>query len=311
MSDAAVPKFTLARRAARESRQAPRPLSPPPGAGDTEARLRQLLTQLEDAQAEIDRLRTQAEHLGRLATLGTLSATVAHEFNNLLTPPSAYAKMALKDLERDPQDFSMARKALAKCANGSDKAQRICAAILDFARGRSASGTCSVAQVLDEALLAMGRDLSSDGIQLTRDVLPDLAVAIDAVELEHVLLNLIINARDAMLAHGGRRGTLRIGARAIEDDAVAIEVADTGCGIPPDHLDQIFEPFFTTRSRRPTSSEADGDPLSRSGTGLGLSLCRQIVERYGGSLTARSTPGSGSQFTILLPRAVVAVSAAA
>lgn len=308
MSDPAVPKFTLARLAARDSRQAPRPS---PGPGDTEARLEQLLAQLEEAQAEIDRLRTQAEHLGRLATLGTLSATVAHEFNNLLTPPSAYAKMALKDLERDPQDFSIAHKALTKCANGSDKAQRICAAILDFAQGRSTSGSCTVTQVLDEALLAMGRELSQDGIQLARDVAPDLAVPIDPVELEHVLLNLIINARDAMLTQGGRRGTLRIKAWVTEDAAVAIQVADTGSGIPPELLDQIFQPFFTTRSRRPAASQADGDPLSRSGTGLGLSLCRQIVERYGGSLTAHSTPGSGSQFTILLPAAVAPVSAAA
>lgn len=298
MSDAAVPKFALARRAVRESRQAP-PASRP---GETEARLEQLLCQLEEAQAEIDQLRAQSEHLGRLATLGTLSATVAHEFNNLLTPPSAYAKMALKDLERDPTDTSMAKKALAKCASGSDKAQRICSAILDFARGRNAGGSCHVAQVLDEALLAMGRDLTKDGIKLAVDVSPELVVPVDPVELEHVLLNLMINARDAMLAEGGRRGTLRIQATQTAS-AVAIEVSDTGCGIEPELLERVFEPFFTTRNRRPAAVAGDAAGASRSGTGLGLSLCRQIVQRYGGTLVARSTLGAGSDFTLLLPRA--------
>lgn len=303
VSDSAVPKFTLARLAARDSRQAP---SPGSGPDDSESRLAQLLAQLEEAQAEIDRLRIQAEHLGRLATLGTLSATVAHEFNNLLTPPSAYAKMALQDLDRDPHDVSMARKALTKCASSSDKAQRICSAILDFAGNRGVIGSCRVAPVLDEALLAMGRDLSKDGIQVALDVPPDLAVPMEPVELEHVLLNLMINARDAMLGQGGRRGTLRVSGRATDEGSVAIEVADTGCGIAPELLNCIFEPFFTTRSRRPAASDAEGEPLCRSGTGLGLSLCRQIVERHRGSLTARSTPGRGSQFTILLPRAEVA-----
>lgn len=313
MSDPAVSRFSAARVAARASRRRPGAVtgcaaSPPdseiyPEPEPVDAGLGLLLAQLEAAQAEIDELRRQTEDLGRLATLGTLSATVAHEFNNLLTPPAAYAKMALKDLDRDPSDLSMARKALTKCAQGSEKAQRICSAILSFARGSHASGACTIAHVLDEALLAMGRDLSKDGIHLVRDVPEHLEVAIDPVEFEHVLLNLLINARDAMLAPGGRRGTLRVTAWVGGEDGVAVQVTDTGCGIAPEHLDQIFEPFFTTRAQRPAPTRGDHEPLPRSGTGLGLSLCRQIVQRHGGTLAAASRPGNGSQFTIELPSA--------
>ena len=120
--------------------------------------------------------------------------------------------------------------------------------------------------------------------------------AFDPVErlLEHVLMNLVLNARQAML--GRRHGTLGLVAiplAASRSPAVQIEVSDTGCGIDPAHLPNIFETFFTARDTA----------VAGRGTGLGLSLCRQIVERAGGQISVQSAPGKGATFRIILPAA--------
>jgi len=271
------------------------PISPP-----------DLLRRLEEAEAELAQLRRQLEHADRLATLGTLAATIAHEFNNLLTPSLSYAQMALRAIEEGRQDPSLIQKALTKCHAAGLKAGRICDAILAFARpAASATGTpaeSEVGAVIDESFAALGRDPAKDGITLRREVPEGLLAAIDPLQLEHVLVNLLINARQAMA--GQRRGTITLTAGPCygsSGPAVRIDVIDSGCGIEPEHLPHIFESFYTTR---------DSSTPAARGTGLGLSRCRQIVERCGGEITAHSTPGRGTTFRILLPAPRTAVLAA-
>jgi hypothetical protein len=257
----------------------------------------ELAQRLEDTQKELDSLRRQLEHSDRLAALGTLAATIAHEFNNLLTPSMSYAQLALRRIEDGDLDPDFTRKALLKVQSAGRKAGSICEAILNFARPAGEPGpapAADLAAVVEEAIVTLGHDPAKMGITLRRDVAPGLRVAIDPLHLEHVLMNLLLNARQAML--GRRHGTLSIIACPLSNPqgpAVRIEVSDTGCGIEPAHLASIFDTFFTSR-----------DPAGPTrGNGLGLSLCRQIVERNGGQISVQSTPGKGTTFRIVLPAA--------
>ena len=259
---------------------------------------RELMARLQAAQKELDRLRRQLEHSDRLAALGTLAATIAHEFNNLLTPSMSYAQLALRRLETGAVDVDLTRKALSKAQSAGAKAGRICEAILNFARPAAEPGhapeVADVEVVVDEAITALGHDPAKLGITIRRELAPGLKVAIDPLLLEHVLMNLVLNARQAML--GRRHGTLGLVAiplAASRSPSVQIEVSDTGCGIDPAHLPNIFETFFTARDTA----------LAGRGTGLGLSLCRQIVERAGGQISVQSSPGKGATFRIILPAA--------
>lgn len=254
---------------------------------------------LADMQRQLDELRAQLVESQRLATIGTIAAIVAHEFNNLLTPIVGFSQHALKNLDSGAPDMELMRKVLQRSLHSAERASRICDSLLGLARGQSVMGDVPVQKLIDDTLLALARDPRRDGIALRVQVQPDLAVRGDAVQLEQVLLNLLINARQAML---GRGGSITIkGARCEDTGEVRIQVIDTGPGIPPGLLPRIFEPFFTTRS-----TARRGEPR---GTGLGLAICRQIIEHHGGRIEVSSEVGRGTTFTIILPASGQAVAA--
>lgn len=247
--------------------------------------------QLASAQQQLDLLREQLTESQRLATIGTIAAVIAHEFNNLLTPIVSYSQFALQNLQSDKPDVELAKKALNKAFQSSTKAGRICQSMLGLARGISTFGRVSVQQLVDEVLLVMARDPQKDGIALRVQVQPDLHVEGDAVQLEQVLLNLLINARQAML---GKGGSLTIKASAADDPSqVRIQVIDTGPGIPEKNISKIFQPFFTTKG---TARKGE-----TKGTGLGLAICKEIIEHHKGRIDVQSELGKGTTFSLLLP----------
>jgi signal transduction histidine kinase len=136
----------------------------------------------------------------------------------------------------------------------------------------------------------LARDPQKDGISLRVQVEPNLEVTGDQVQLEQVLLNLLINARHAMM---GKGGSLTIKATGTEDREVKIQVIDTGPGIPENLLPKIFQPFFTTKGTA-RKDEAKG-------TGLGLSICKDIIEHHKGRIQVESQVGKGTTFSIYLP----------
>ena len=229
-------------------------------------------------QRQIDALRRETEHLGRLATLGTLAATLAHEFNNVLTPAAGHARLGR--LALDDGDLPRARRALEKCEAAATRAGRLSAAVLDLARptrgeaGEAGEATADVAAAVEAAVDLLGRDLAADGIDFTASVPPGLAVAVDPARLEQALLNLLLNARRALLARpaGGRR--LRV--EAVSGTIVRIDVSDTGGGMPAGLLADGFGPF-----RRGVGG----------GSGLGLDLCRRVAEGAGGRIEAANVGG--------------------
>jgi len=213
---------------------------------------------------------------------------IAHEINNLLTPITGYARQALED-----DDPELMRHALRKTLDCSRAMGRMVDRVAGFARqGPGAAEAVRVRDVVEDALGCLARDFTKDRIDLSLRIDEALTVHADENPLLQVLINLITNARHAM---AGRRGRLTIRAVPEGEDRVLLEVADTGCGIAPEHLDRVFDPFFSTRT--------DPEKADRRGLGLGLPICRDIVEELGGTITLESRVNVGTTFRITLPRA--------
>lgn len=255
---------------------------------------KQVFEHLDETERQLQNLKEQLTESQRLATIGTIAAVIAHEFNNLLTPIVSYCQFALQTVDKGQPDMELIRKALTKSFTSSSKAGRICSSMLSLARGENTQSTVSVQLLIEETLLVLARDPQKDGIALRVQVQPDLFVTGDSVQLEQVLLNLLINARQAML---GKGGSLTIRAARAEDSAdVRIQVVDTGPGIAPKIVSRIFEPFFTTKG---TTRRGEA-----KGTGLGLAICKEIVEHHRGRIEVESQVGKGTTFTVTLPGAL-------
>lgn len=239
------------------------------------------------SNSETDQLRQQLLQAQRLSSVGALASSVAHEFNNILTTIINYARLALRPNESEKSRM----QALEKILKGSQRAATIINSMLGFARNNSAQRELTdIAALVEEALILTEKDLSKHRIQVETRFHSRPQVPVIASQIEQVLLNLIINARQAM----PRGGRLRIEVRENpQTQMVEISVADSGVGIPPDRLRLIFEPFFTTK---------EPDEHGHGGTGLGLSVCRQIIEQHNGRIRVESLVGKGSTFTLKLPQ---------
>ncbi len=244
---------------------------------------------LDKANDALSRISREIEHAERLATLGVLAAGIAHEINNILTPVLAYAQLAAAS----PDDHALLVKAVEKTIEGVETATRIADSMLGFA-GHDDSQTADVDDVVKRSLNCVARDPNKDQIDLRIEVQPGTVVRMNALNLQQVIMNLIVNARAAIKEQGARpadgqkRGRLTIAALTRADGTVGIRVSDTGPGIAREVIGRIFEPFVTTK-------RADG------GTGLGLAICKRLVEGAGGTISASSTHGRGTSILLVLP----------
>ncbi len=236
--------------------------------------------------SEADLLRQQLLQAQRLSSVGTLASSVAHEFNNILTTLINYAKLGL----RAAGDDHARTEALEKILKGSQRAATIVNSMLGFARNHATQReTTDLVKLVEEVLILCGKDLSKHRIQVETHFRDQPRASVVPGQIEQILLNLIINARQAM----PRGGRLRIEVCDNKKTQMAeIRVSDTGVGIPPEQLRMIFEPFFTTK---------EPDENGHGGSGLGLSVCRQIIEQHNGRIRVESVIGKGSTFTVKLP----------
>ncbi len=254
--------------------------------------------------AESERLRLRAEReraeVERLVLVGQLASGVAHEVNN----PLAFVKSNLHYLERElldaagTPDKAELRELLDETRQGVLRIQQIVTDLRRFAReGHASTEHGSAAEAIEEARRLASVRLRSLG-ELVVDVTPGLPeVCLGQRHLMQVLMNLLLNAADAVEeAVPARRARIEVRARRVEG-GVRLEVEDNGTGIPPEVLPRIFEPFFTTK------------PPGK-GTGLGLALCHEYVCRAGGSLIAENRPGGGARFVLTLKEVLGAASAA-
>ena len=251
----------------------------------TADRLRSGFSPVEQLRAENATLREQLERCQALASVGTMTAMIVHEFNNILTPIINYANLAADG------DEQMVAKAVRKTSEGGQRAVDICDALLSMLRNRTTESVrVRLAELVERSLLAMGRNPAKDGITVHIAIPGGLSAMARPAELMQVLVNLMINAR-AAIAAANTRGRITVTASRT-DEAVTLSVADNGTGIAPEHMDRLFEPFFTTKT---------GADTGEAGTGLGLALCRQVLHKMHGDIAVESTLGEGATFHITLP----------
>jgi signal transduction histidine kinase len=235
---------------------------------------------------EADQLRRQLLQAQRLSSVGALASSVAHEFNNILTTIINYAKLGLKPTADEPSRT----QALERILKGGQRAAAIVNSMLGYARANATHREpTDLARLVEEALILTEKDLTKHRVQVEKRLTARPVVLAVPGQIEQILVNLIINARQAM----PRGGRLVIELRENRPAGMAeVRIADTGVGIPPDRLRLIFEPFYTTK---------EPDEHGHGGTGLGLSVCRQIIEQHHGRIRVESVVGKGSAFTVKLP----------
>jgi signal transduction histidine kinase len=235
--------------------------------------------------SETDQLRQQLLQAQKLSSVGALASSVAHEFNNILTTIINYARLAL----RTPDEAGRTQ-AIEKILKGSQRAATIINSMLGFARNNSTQREpTDIVALVEEVLILADKDLSKHRVHIEKKYHGRPRACVVPAQIEQVLLNLIINARQAMPRGGHLRIEVRDNPRT---HMVELSVADSGIGIPTERLRLIFEPFYTTK---------EPDANGHGGTGLGLSVCRQIIEQHQGRIRVESLLGKGSTFTVKLP----------
>ncbi len=240
------------------------------------------LVAIEDVTERVS-LEEQLQQTDKLSSIGLLAAGVAHEVNTPLAGISSYSQMLMQQIpETDPRHHL-----LEKIHRQTSRASSIVNNLLNFSRVSDARYVpVNLTRVIDDTIQLLEAQLRNTEIEVVRSYADDLPLAPgNAPKLQQVLMNLILNARDAM-PQGGR---LEISTEA-DDDVVKINVRDTGVGIAPEHLTKIYDPFFTTKQ-------------IGKGTGLGLAVSYGIIRDHGGHITVESKLSEGTLFQITLPLA--------
>ena len=264
----------------RHDRPAPEPRI------DSDGPSRELAAATARHAAEVADLRRQLLEARKQASLGELLGTTTHEFNNALTTILNYARMGLRHRDQATRD-----KALERILSAGTRAAKITSSVLSMSRSRSSRfEPVDLAVLAEDVLVLLEREMMKYRVQVEREFSPVPRVSANPGQLQQVLINLLVNARQAM-PQGGRL-ILRLSHDAVTG-LVDLMVRDTGCGMPPDVMRRMFEPHFTTK--------AGPDETGKGGSGMGLASCREIIEAHRGRIRVESAPGKGTAMTIRLP----------
>jgi len=260
--------------------------------------LDQAKSELERSRDELQEKTAQLVQTEKMTALGELTAGVAHEINQPLNVIKIICEDVKRDIHRDRLDIEELREGLEDALGEVKRMAEIVDHMRVFTRRTEGSQRDRVdANALVKGVFKLlGQQLCVHGIAVEQELGEDLQILVDPVRMEQVVMNLIANARDALKENQPgreRKLSIRTFAELAEsgggiEQLVVIEIEDTGCGVPGEFLERIFDPFFT---RKPVGE----------GTGLGLSVSREIVEDHGGRLSAISDVGVGSTFRIQLP----------
>jgi two-component system sensor kinase FixL len=249
------------------------------------------LTEVRDFEARVEQLKSELIHVSRLSAMGTMASTLAHELNQPLTAIAAYAEAAASLLDQtDAADPELMREILTDMSAQSLRAGTIVKRLREFvARGDTAKTIEDLPKLINEAGALALVGSRERGIITQFSFAPDATpVLADRVQIQQVLINLIRNAIEAMQESELRR--LSVATALADGDMVRVTVADTGPGIAPEMADRLFDAFASSKSQ---------------GMGLGLSICRTIVEAHGGRIRAAAQPEGGTVFEFTLPKAIL------
>jgi PAS domain S-box-containing protein len=240
------------------------------------------------AEEALHRSEAQLAHFSRVATLGELAASIAHEVNQPLAAVATNGTAGLRWLNRDTPDIGEVRSAIERMVSETHRASEVIRRIRAMARkAEPQKAALNLVEIIDESLALVDRELKRNKVELERGFeLESVSVTGDRVQLQQVIINLLMNGMQAMVNAKIKRRALRL--RLLNSDAgsISCEIKDSGPGIAADRMPLLFMAFYTTKPE---------------GMGMGLSICRSIIEAHGGRIWATSEPGEGAVFHLSLP----------
>ena len=253
-----------------------------------EAEVRVRTQELEQRNAELAEARARVAEVARVTSLGVLTASIAHEVNQPIATARNNAASALRFLSRDPPDLEEVREALDCVVSDVDRAGNVIGGIRKLITKTPApwDDCFDINEAIREMIVLTRGEALKNGVtvQMQMEGLP--LIQGDRVQLQQVVLNLILNAVEAMSSVDGARRELSTSTERMGADEVLVAVRDSGPGIDPEHLERVFDSFYTTKP---------------SGIGLGLSICRSIIDAHGGRLWAAANEPRGAAFQFTLP----------
>ncbi|MDI3358545.1 MULTISPECIES: ATP-binding protein [unclassified Pseudomonas] len=249
------------------------------------------LMDVTDAKTSEEALhRSQAElaHVTRVATLGELAASIAHEVNQPLAAVTTNGTAGLRWLNRDVPDIGEVRGAIERMVSETNRASEVIRRIRAMSRkAQPQNVTLNFIEIIDESVALVERELKRNKIVLDLSYLNEAAeVDGDRVQLQQVIINLLMNGMQAMINAKTKNRTLRLSLKNSAMGEVLVEIKDSGPGITSDQMSKLFEAFYTTKAE---------------GMGMGLSICKSIIEAHGGRIWATSDHGEGATFYLSLP----------
>ena len=261
---------------------------------DLSHKLRASQSELRRVERDAVQRRNELAFLSRVTMLGELSGSLAHELNQPLTAILSNAQAAQRFIENDRFDRQEVKEILKDIISADNRAgETIHRLRMLFENGEVKNQTVEINTVVKDVLRFLNSDLINRAVRASTDLRdPMPSVHVDHIQIQQVLINLIVNACDAMASITPDHRNLLLSSEASNGD-VCVKIRDTGCGIANEQLEKIFEPFVTTKS---------------NGMGLGLAVCRTIVGAHGGKLWADNNPEGGATFHLTLPALHEAIS---
>ena len=253
-----------------------------------QAALRQAGEARDQADELLHALRAELAGVARLTAMGELAASIAHEIRQPLAAVVNNANAGLRWLNNQPPNLKQVRTALKRIVRDSERGGDVLGSIQGMLKkGEEERARLDINDLIREVMRLVQGELKNRGVSSRAELADDLPrVLADRIQLRQVILNLIMNAIEAMVSVSDRARVLRVRSENHGDDGVLVAVEDSGSGIAPEDMDRIFETFFTTKSE---------------GMGMGLSICRSIVASHGGRITVAKGVPHGSVFQFFLP----------